>query len=544
MNVPTISTFDDVIGEDKANIGSLWDKWLKRFENYIAAIDIDDDSRKRKMLLHFVGSNTFDDFQTIADTGTEYKTAVEKLTLHFKPKVTKQFERALFRRMKQEKGEKIDTYHTRLKQQAGSCGFTDVNDEIYYHIVQTTNDSKLRKKGLRTEMTLEHVLAEGRNNELCMIQNTEMEKELSVELPKAVNKMRVSHPPKQKNQCRNCGGAYPHAKGKESCPAFGRTCHSCKKDHHFAKYCRSSDQKSSQGQNKRGWQGRGCRNYQGRRTVHEVYLFSITLDMVESDVCNSVNTKQNVKNQNSVNMIKITKPPKFKVTINNCEVVVTADSAATCSVLDEDTYKKCLKGHVDLKKSHDKINPYGGGSLRLMGKFTGTIKCAGKITKDIFYVVPGKCGSLLSVCASQQLGLIKIASHVLHKVDGVYQSNSKVANKIVNEYPELHTGIGKMKNYEAKLYIDEEIPPVAQKECRTPFHLRALVEKKLIKLEEEDMIEKVGDDGPIERSESFFKIRPPRGVPPNCSCARITVYHNFFYSHRVETVQTAVFRNM
>ena len=54
--------------------------------------------------------------------------------------------------------------------------------------------------------------------------------------------------------------------------------------------------------------------------------------------------------------------------------------------------------------------------------------------------------------------------------------------------------VGKLKNFEVKLHIDQSVPPVAQPAQRIPFHLRKKVEAELDRLEEQGIIEKV--DGP------------------------------------------------
>ena len=52
-----------------------------------------------------------------------------------------------------------------------------------------------------------------------------------------------SHPPKPqftaKKQCPGCGKAM-HQNGRQSCPAWQKVCHKCKKLNHFATVCRSS----------------------------------------------------------------------------------------------------------------------------------------------------------------------------------------------------------------------------------------------------------------------------------------------------------------
>ena len=66
--------------------------------------------------------------------------------------------------------------------------------------------------------------------------------------------------------------------------------------------------------------------------------------------------------------------------------------------------------------------------------------------------------------------------------------------EIVNKHKPIYQGLGKLKNKEIKLCIDESVQPVAQQQRRIPFHLREKVELELKKLEEQDVIEKVPDN--------------------------------------------------
>ena len=45
----------------------------------------DDPAVKRALLLTYIGNGTNDIFDTLADTGTDYATAIERLTEHFSP---------------------------------------------------------------------------------------------------------------------------------------------------------------------------------------------------------------------------------------------------------------------------------------------------------------------------------------------------------------------------------------------------------------------------------------------------------------------------
>ena len=100
-----------------------------------------------------------------------------------------------------------------------------------------------------------------------------------------------------------------------------------------------------------------------------------------------------------------------------------------------------------------------------------------------FHVLQGKHGSLLSFATASKLGLVDV------KVNSVATESN-----LIEQYPSVFQGIGKLKNFEVNLHIDETIQPVAQSARRIPFHLRKKVSAELKKLEEQDVIKKV--EGP------------------------------------------------
>ena len=53
-----------------------------------------------------------------------------------------------------------------------------------------------------------------------------------------------------------------------------------------------------------------------------------------------------------------------------------------------------------------------------------------------------------------------------------------------NPTVDMFHGLGKLKNYQIKLYIDEEVPSVAQPHRRVPFHVRKQLEEQLRRDEE------------------------------------------------------------
>ena len=127
--LPSFPAFDIT---DDQNSSSRWKKWLQRFENFIVALDIKDNTRKRAMLLHYAVDGVQDIFDTLSDTGEakDYKCAKDKLSEYFSPKINIAYETYKFRQAKQLAGETLDSYHVRLRHLAATCDFPDVEREI------------------------------------------------------------------------------------------------------------------------------------------------------------------------------------------------------------------------------------------------------------------------------------------------------------------------------------------------------------------------------------------------------------------------------
>ena len=74
-------------------VSTRWDRWLKRFENYVLARGIKEDIRKRAMLLHCVGEDVLTRFETLGpeEELKTYDLAVKALNNLFNPQNTAHF---------------------------------------------------------------------------------------------------------------------------------------------------------------------------------------------------------------------------------------------------------------------------------------------------------------------------------------------------------------------------------------------------------------------------------------------------------------------
>ncbi|KAK9680245.1 hypothetical protein QE152_g39248 [Popillia japonica] len=72
--------------ESTENSGARWQKWLRRFNNFLIATGITDDTRMEAMILHCLGEETFDIYCSLPDPTT---TPASTLTKYEKTKQSK-----------------------------------------------------------------------------------------------------------------------------------------------------------------------------------------------------------------------------------------------------------------------------------------------------------------------------------------------------------------------------------------------------------------------------------------------------------------------
>ncbi|XP_006820467.1 uncharacterized protein LOC102802312 [Saccoglossus kowalevskii] len=142
--------------------------------------------------------------------------------------------------------------------------------------------------------------------------------------------------------------------------------------------------------------------------------------------------------------------------------------------MDESNFEK-LNGKVKLKQTHTKVFPYKSQyPIKTLGEFRTYIICktnTGRKSLSNILIHVVKCNanfgkSLLSFQTAEDLGLIK-------QVRGQSETD-----KLVSEYNDLFTGLGKITDFQLKLHIDETVQPVTQPHHPIPFHIREKVEKE------------------------------------------------------------------
>ena len=270
MDFATPTKFD--VYDEPNNVAHRWERYVKSVKIYLAAKGINAAQRQRAILLHCAGDDVQDIAENnITDTGTDFATLVRKLTEYFAAQNNVVFERYQFRQCTQLEGEKVDSWHTRLRIKARMCEYEDRADSIIRdQIVACCSSTKLRRKLLETpNISLQETLKTACSLEAAEMHAKAIEKnetrennnnnsensfdELSAlrQNRKSSHKRRtepdwVERARKQEQQqtrkspapvtCYRCGEP-----GHRICDkARGKTCSRCGKKNHFAKACRSA----------------------------------------------------------------------------------------------------------------------------------------------------------------------------------------------------------------------------------------------------------------------------------------------------------------
>ncbi|CAB4025728.1 Transposon Ty3-G Gag-Pol poly, partial [Paramuricea clavata] len=433
-----------------------WRKYVSRFENMLLSMNITSAVRKKAMLLLYVGEEVNEIFETL-----EVQAADENEDVFTK-------------------AEKA------LKQLAKYCEFHDEKREIKTQIVQNGISSKLRRKTLADpEITLEKLIQIAKSMELSEVQADGIES--ANQLTKKTGRREINqqrNESQSKSKCRFCG--YQHVLGKNNCPAYGKQCRGCRNEKREAskrneqsKFAKRNEQSKRSGQLKTPSGGsRRVNNLNGpnvESSSEDEYVFS-TL---------------------TVSAMSYQKLPKFKVKINETPINVMAGTGASVNILDEATFAKL--------RTNPKLSGTNGKKYFHTAQTNRYHSWASVIAK-------GTTGCLVSWKGSQRLGLVQVVQSVEHP------GKDKVES-LVESYSDLFEGLGKLKGFQVRLHVENNVQPIAQPPRRVPFHVREKLEEQLLNDEKLGVIEKTVGPTPwvspvvvVPKKEG--KIRRERHITP------------------------------
>jgi len=183
-------------------------------------------------------------------------------------------------------------------------------------------------------------------------------------------------------------------------------------------------------------------------------------------------------------------------------VNIVIDSGASCNLTPEEMFNFVTGSNARLLECNKRAYAYASVEpLQLKGKYSLNVQVpqTHKSLYTEFYVMCGKAAPLLGREASELLGVLRVGVSVNScdvKSNKVQSPANQIDRKALlkTKFQKVFQGLGKLRGYQLKLHINENVQPVAQPVRRIPFSRRAKVTKKLEELLKRDVIKKL--EGP------------------------------------------------
>ena len=157
------------------------------------------------------------------------------------------------------------------------------------------------------------------------------------------------------------------------------------------------------------------------------------------------------------------------------------DTGASINILDTNAYRELQSPPLHTKHETNAFTYGSSSSMKFIGKLIASVEKHRKIVTVEFLVVNGYHGSLMSYELALELGIVNTINAV----------KWSVAEQICDKFPEVFSGLVKVKGLKVQLDVDESVKPVACAYRRQPYHLRKKIADKVRELEKQDLIEKV-----------------------------------------------------
>ena len=456
-----------------------------------------------------------DEFGRPKQQQTRQKIIITKLLYdYFLPKKNLTFERSKFRAAVQKTGQGFMEYLTELKELRTGCEFDKYTPEtaVIDQFIEKCSSARLRKQLLGTiDLTLDKLTTMARGEELSDKRAEVIENRLAHSTHEPVIKRepedvyyssgssyrgrgsRGGQPRQQPMICYGCGSE-KHVFGDDRCKAKDMECYKCGTIGHSSYVCRKGQRQSNPQYNrgqrpqhvKMADERRDHEPYQGQRPQH--------VNMADERRDHGAYQVRAISTDEWLFQASATVNPnhsRAEILVDTAQVEFIIDSGATCDIIDMSTFQAKFKNQVKVYPTDVQIHTYGAKEpLALHGVFYPCLTY--NSNRKIGRVIVAKAmyaGCILSKTSSVALGLLAVK-------EAVNMVSSLSTESIINDFPEVFSGLGKLKGFKLKLDVDTSVKPIVQAPRKEPYHKKAKITEAVQKLLDDGIIEPA--TGPTE----------------------------------------------
>ena len=452
-----------------------WLQYIERLEHFFAANGIDDAAKKRAVLLSVVGAATYKILRSIVSPSKpgekSYAELVEALSKYFKPTPSEIVERFKFHSRVRKAGESIANYVTELRSLSEYCNFGAIlNEMLRDRLVCGVNNGAIQKLLLsQTDLTYERAVeialsAETAAQSMRELGSRPESAPSGRHIPLVVHRTSTSgaSPTGSSSQtsltCYHCGlRGHTSSRCKVNKDIV---CHHCRKRGHMQRACKSKSKPPLSKTKK----PKSVAQVQGEEKEEEEEPDDFTLQMVMS-------------------LRKSDAPPILvKVKLDDCPVDMEVDTGAAISLMSESTFNT-LWPRRSLQPSSVRLQAYLKETIPVVGCTCINVDYNGQLCELPLVVVGGSGPALLGR---------DWLTHIQLDWRQINQVHNASLLAVLARYPGVfQEGLGTLKGFKAKIYVDPATPPKFNPARSVPFALRDKVEKELERLQKEGTIESV-----------------------------------------------------
>ncbi|XP_048590103.1 uncharacterized protein K02A2.6-like [Nematostella vectensis] len=440
-----------------------FEAYIERLENFMKANGVRKENEVA-VLLTAIGPETYGLLRNLLtpekpDTKT-YKDLVDILSGHLHPKPLVIAERFNFHNRFRHDSETVADFGAQLKKLSTHCEFGTFQDEaLRDRFVCGLRQEAIQRK-LLTEKTLTFAKA------LEIAQSMEMAESKSSELkgsgssgsgcveevhqlgkkPQKHKKFTQNKGGKPKTACHRCGSAEHDGK---SCKYKKYKCDNCGKVGHLKRVCQSKE----------------CK---------ETKYVEVSVDNNQEDESLGFFSTR----EPSSKAVTVT------ITVNGKEIPMEVDTGAARTVIPEKLFKENF-GHLKLKNASTSLKTYSGTVLPLIGETEVLVEYEGQSAK--LPLIVAKVESKPAILGRNWLSVVKLNWEHLFSV-----SSSDLVHELTARFKGVFgTGLGKIKEFQARINVQPEATPRFHKARPVPYALKPAVEAELDRMEKEGIVTKV-----------------------------------------------------